>query len=41
MTPETALVKLMWILAQTRDLEEVRELMLRNFVYEINERLGL
>lgn len=41
MTPETALVKLMWILAQTRELEEVRELMLKNFVYEINERLLL
>ncbi|HDI75346.1 MAG: Glu-tRNA(Gln) amidotransferase GatDE subunit D [Thermoprotei archaeon] len=41
MTPETALVKLMWTLAQTRDIERVRELMLTNFVYEINNRLGL
>ncbi|MCS7384638.1 MAG: asparaginase domain-containing protein, partial [archaeon GB-1867-097] len=38
MLPETATVKLMWILAQTRDLKEVRELMLTNIAGEINPR---
>ena len=38
MLPETAYVKLSWVLAQTRDLCEVRRLMLTNFVYEFNER---
>ncbi|RLE51181.1 MAG: Glu-tRNA(Gln) amidotransferase GatDE subunit D [Candidatus Methanomethylicota archaeon] len=38
MLPETALVKLMWVLAQTRDLKEVRKLMLTNIAGEINPR---
>ena len=38
MLPETALVKLMWVLAQTRDLDKVRELMLTNIAGEINPR---
>lgn len=36
MLPEVAYVKLSWVLAQTRDLKEVRLMMLRNFVNEIN-----
>ncbi len=39
MLPETALVKLMWVLAQTRDLNEVRKLMLTNIAGEINNRI--
>ncbi len=38
MLPETALVKLMWVLGQTRDLKEVRRLMLTNIAGEINPR---
>ena len=38
MLPETALVKLMWVLAQTRDLKEVRRLMLTNIAGEIEPR---
>jgi glutamyl-tRNA(Gln) amidotransferase subunit D len=38
MLPETALVKLMWVLAQTRDLEEVRRLFLTNVAGELSER---
>jgi len=38
MLPEVAYVKLSWVLAQTRDLAEVRKLMLTNMVYEINPR---
>ncbi|MDT7873157.1 Glu-tRNA(Gln) amidotransferase subunit GatD [Stygiolobus sp. CP850M] len=36
MLPETALVKLMWVLAHETDLDKVKELMLTNFVGEIN-----
>lgn len=36
MLPEVAYVKLSWVLAQTRDLEKVREMMLTNYVNEIN-----
>ncbi|BCU71171.1 Glu-tRNA(Gln) amidotransferase subunit GatD [Stygiolobus caldivivus] len=36
MLPETALVKLMWVLAHEKDLDKVKELMLTNFVGEIN-----
>ena len=36
MLPETAYVKLCWVLAQTRDLKEVRKMMLTNYVNEIN-----
>ena len=38
MLPETAYVKLSWVLAQTRDLKEVRRLMLTNIAGEINAR---
>jgi len=38
MLPETAYVKLMWTLAQTRDLEEVKRIMLTNIAGEINPR---
>jgi len=38
MLPETAYVKLSWVLAQTRDLNKVREMMLTNYVNEINPR---
>lgn len=38
MLPETAYVKLSWVLAQTRDLGEVRKMMLTNYVNEINPR---
>lgn len=38
MLPETAYVKLSWILAQTRDLDEIRKLMLTNIAGEINPR---
>ena len=38
MLPEVALVKLMWVLAKTRNMDEVRELMLTNIAGEINPR---
>ncbi|MEM4706574.1 MAG: Glu-tRNA(Gln) amidotransferase subunit GatD, partial [Candidatus Methanomethylicaceae archaeon] len=38
MLPETALVKLMWVLAQTNDFNEIKELMLSNIAGEISER---
>jgi len=38
MLPETAYVKLMWVLAHARNAEEVRELMLKNIAGEISER---
>jgi glutamyl-tRNA(Gln) amidotransferase subunit D len=38
MLPETALVKLMWILAQTNNKEEIRNLFLTNISGEISER---
>jgi len=42
MLPETAYVKLSWILgSHTNDLERVRELMLKNFEGEINPRLTI
>jgi len=37
MIPETAYVKLMWVLAQTQDQEEVQKLMLRNIAGEITQ----
>ncbi|HKZ45477.1 MAG TPA: Glu-tRNA(Gln) amidotransferase subunit GatD [archaeon] len=36
--PETALVKLMWVLGHTKNLEKVKEMMLKNYVGEISER---
>lgn len=41
MLPETALVKLMWVLGHTSDPEAVREQMTTNLVGEINPRLNL
>ncbi len=38
MLPEVALVKLMWVLAKTRNLSEVKSLMLTNIAGEINPR---
>lgn len=38
MLPEVALVKLMWVLAKTRNLNEVRKLMQTNIAGEINHR---
>ena len=37
-TPETALVKLMWVLGHTKKMDEVREMMLTNVAGEITER---
>lgn len=37
-TPETALVKLMWVLGHTKDMKKVREMMLTNIAGEISER---
>ncbi len=39
MLPETAFVKLGWVLAKTKDKEKAKELMLENFSHEINKRL--
>ncbi len=36
MLPETAYVKLSWILKQTRNLSEIRKMMLTNYVNELN-----
>ncbi len=38
MLPEVALVKLMWVLAQTEDPERIKEMMLTPFAYEIGGR---
>jgi glutamyl-tRNA(Gln) amidotransferase subunit D len=38
MIPETALVKLMWTLAKTRDMKEVKEIMTTNIAGEISVR---
>ncbi len=37
-TPETALVKLMWVLGHTKDMQEVKKMMLTNIAGEITER---
>lgn len=37
MTPETALIKLMHVLGQTKDIEKVKELMTTNMVGEITK----
>ncbi|MCD6488980.1 MAG: Glu-tRNA(Gln) amidotransferase subunit GatD [Desulfurococcales archaeon] len=39
MLPETAYIKLSWVLGKTRDLREVRKLMLTNIAGEINPRI--
>jgi glutamyl-tRNA(Gln) amidotransferase subunit D len=38
MLPETALVKLMWVLGQTEDPKKIRELFLKNIAGELSER---
>jgi len=38
--PETALVKLGWILGKTKDKEQIKKLLLENISGEFNERLG-
>lgn len=38
MLPETALVKLMWVLGQTKDVEEAKTLLATNIAYEISPR---
>jgi glutamyl-tRNA(Gln) amidotransferase subunit D len=38
MTPETAYVKLCWVLGQTNDMTEVKELISKNIAGEINEK---
>jgi len=38
MLPETALVKLMWVLGQTKDAEEAKKLLTQNIAYEISPR---
>ncbi|WP_297436989.1 asparaginase [Thermococcus sp.] len=40
MTKEAALVKLMWALGHTEDVDEVRNVMLRNYVEEISPASG-
>lgn len=37
-TPETALVKLMWVLGHTKKMKKVEEMMLTNYAGEISER---
>ncbi len=41
MLPETAFVKLSWVLARTQDDKEVRELLLRNLAGEFSHRITL
>lgn len=38
MLPETALVKLMWVLGQTKDIAEAKSLLTTNVAYEISPR---
>ena len=35
---ETAFVKMKWVLGQTEDIEEARDLMIRNIIGEFNPR---
>ena len=37
-TPETALVKLMWVLGHTKNMKKIRDMMLTNYVGEISKR---
>tara|TARA_Y100000034_G_scaffold79823_1_gene95800 strand:+ start:10978 stop:12249 length:1272 start_codon:yes stop_codon:yes gene_type:complete len=39
MLSETAYIKLGWVLAKTKDRDEIRKLMLTNFSHELNNRL--
>ena len=38
MLPETAYIKLGWVLAQTHNIDEVRDMMLTDYACEISER---
>jgi glutamyl-tRNA(Gln) amidotransferase subunit D len=38
MLPETALIKMMWVLGQTKDLEKAKKLLLLNIAGEVSER---
>ena len=40
MLPETAYVKLGWVLGHTKDLNKAKELMLTNIAGEINKRIA-
>jgi glutamyl-tRNA(Gln) amidotransferase subunit D len=37
-TPETAYVKLCWVLGQTKDMKKVREMMMTDYAGEISMR---
>ncbi len=39
--PETALVKLMWVLGHTKDMEKVREMMTTNFAGELSKEIEI
>ncbi len=39
MTPETAYVKLGWVLGHTKDIEKAKEMMLKNYAGEISDRI--
>jgi len=41
MVPETALVKLMWVLGQTRSVDKVREMMVHSIAGEITQRSSI
>jgi glutamyl-tRNA(Gln) amidotransferase subunit D len=41
MLPETALVKMMWVLKQTKSHEEARTLLTKNIANEFSDRTGL
>ncbi|NLM16355.1 MAG: asparaginase [Candidatus Riflebacteria bacterium] len=41
MTPESAFVKLMWVMAQTKDLSSIAAMMQKNFAGEVHELGGL
>ena len=38
MLPETAFVKLRWVLSQTRDIEEIKKLLMKNISNEYSAR---
>jgi glutamyl-tRNA(Gln) amidotransferase subunit D len=39
MLPETAYVKLMWVLGHTKKMDQIKEMMLTNYAGEINKRI--
>lgn len=39
MLPEVAYVKLGWVLGHTKDMTKIKEMMLTNYAYEINDRI--